>query len=876
VSLTPGTRLGPYEISAQIGAGGMGEVYRATDTNLARKVAIKVLPESMAADAERLARFDREAKTLAALNHPNIAAIYGLERSDGQTALVMELVEGPTLADRIAEGPIPVDEALPIAKQITDALAAAHEQSITHRDLKPANVKVRPDGTVKVLDFGLAKAIDTNPAPQHLTRSPTITTPAMTQAGVILGTAPYMSPEQARGQQVDKRADIWAFGVVLYETVTGRRPFDGETISDTLASVLKSEPDLQPVPASVRPLLQACLEKDPGRRLRDIGDVWRLFSQTEPVVARAKRTPWIVAAASIAVVAAALWAPWRAAPVVPEITRLQLDLPDGVTLSAASPFAISPDGRSLAFVAAGPDNVSSVWIRSLDSFDARRLPGTETTPTTPAPFWSPDSRSLAFTSNSRLKKVDVNGGSVQVLADLPLVAPGGSWNSNGVIILAQTTSGIVQMPASGGAFKQLTTVDRSRMEVTHNNPVFLPDGRHFLYLRSSLDPNIIGIYIGSLDLSPQAQSTQRLVNTSLSADYAVRPTPGTGYLLFRREGSLLAQPFDDQTMKLSGEPAVVAERLSSYFSGGLFSVSRNGVLVYRAGDAARSSRLILLDRQGNQVSQVGEPGAYSNVAISPDGTQAVVRRTDYGSSDLNLWILDLKSGATRRLTRERVSAASPVWSPDGTFIAYDAVGRRGLYRTAVNGGASEEVLVDSQQGMTPLSWSRDGNFLLYTSRDPKTGDDLWALPLHGERKPIAIAASEWSETDGEFSPDGKWVAYVSNDSDHREIYVRSFSPRGSADGAVTPVSRGGGGRPRWRADGKELFYLSGNGNLMSVDITPGPTFRAGPPKALFQLPRGTAFSDTDREGRTLAVVPLQSGTQAPFNIVLNWQSGLKP
>jgi Tol biopolymer transport system component len=888
VTLSPGVRLGPYEVTAQIGAGGMGEVYRARDTHLDRDVAIKVLPAALAHDSERAARLEREARMLAALNHPNIAAVYGLEKSTSAQALVMELVEGPTLADRLARGAIPVEESLAIARQMADALVAAHEQGITHRDFKPANVKVRHDGTVKVLDFGLAKAIepglgtgDPGLADQAPSMSPTITTPAMTMAGVILGTAAYMSPEQARGQRVDKRADIWAFGIVLYEMLTGHRLFEGKTISDTLASVLKTDPDWRPIPARVRPLLRACLEKDVTRRLRDIGDAWRLLDSPEQVVTAQSTVPWAVAALFAVAAAIAFWGPWRAVPVAPEVARLQLALPQGVTLSAASPFAISPDGRKLVFLAIGANNVSRLWLRYFDSLEARPLPGTETGPTTPSPFWSPDGQSIAFMSGGKLKRVDVNDGTVQVICDLPQVAPGGSWNRAGIIILAQATRGIMRVPASGGALEQLTAVDASRQEATHNNPVFLPDGRHFLYLRNSRDPERMGIYVGALDSSPKDQSVQRLINTSLSADYAPGPTSRPGYILFRRGETLLAQPFDADTLTLSGDSKVVAEQLSSYFSGGLFSVSTTGVLVYRAGDAARSSRLILLDRQGNKIAEPGELGAYSSVDLSPDGTRAVVRRTDYGAQDLNLWLVDLAGGGGRRLTSQLVSATTPAWSPDGSTITYSNKGRQAmdLYRLTVNTDTDAELLLETDFDKNPDSWSPDGKYLMYRTRDPKTGNDLWVLPLVGERIPVPFANGLSSEVEGRFSPDGHWVAYVSTDSGHDDIYVRAFSPdarNGSTGvGDIHVVSRGGGTRPRWSGDGRELFYIGPNGNMMSVDIAPGAAFRAGPPKVLFQLPQGTALSDTAPDGRTLAVVPLESGAQAPFNVVLNWQSALR-
>jgi eukaryotic-like serine/threonine-protein kinase len=881
--LTAGSRLGPYEIGAPLGAGGMGEVYRATDTHLGRGVAIKVLPDTLAHDVERVARLEHEARMLATLSHPNIAVIYGLEKSAGVHALVMELIEGPTLADRISNGAIEQEEALAIARQIADALSAAHEQGITHRDLKPSNVKVRSDGTVKVLDFGLAKAVNASPTPAHhgLTRSPTITTPAMTQAGVILGTAAYMSPEQARGQQVDKRADIWAFGVVLYEMFAGRGPFHGDTTSDTIAAVLKTEPDWKPIPARVRPVLEACLEKDPVRRLRDIGDVWRLLAPAAAPDGPTSKVPWMVAALATIVALAGIafaWSSSRSVPPAPLAARLQLALPENVTLAVSSSFAVSPDGRKLVFAASGPDNVPRLWVRYLDSVDARPLPGTETQPTIPAPFWSPDSRFVVFATGGKLKKADLNGGPVQTICDLTGVAPGGSWNASGDIIFPSTLRGIMRVSALGGTPTQLTAVDTSRGETGHNNPRFLPDGRRFIYLRTSPDPRISGVYLGDLEAATGAQSASLLAPTTLSADYMPARSGSVGYLLFRREGSLLAQPFDEHTLRLSGEPTVVAEQLGSYFSGGLFSVSTNGVLVYRGQDAARASHLIVADRQGKTITQFGDPGAFSAVAIAPDGKRVVVRRTDFGASDLSLWLVDIASGRSRRLGRRTFSASAAVWSPDGTQIAHASSGD--LFAMSINDDSRVETFLETDQDKRPLDWSSDGKLLLYLTSDPKTGDDLWVLPVKGDRKPVPLATSPASEFEGRFSPDARWVAFVSNDSGRYEVYVRALAPdmraASAGVGEPIPVSRNGGTRPRWRADGRELFYLDPMRNLMSVEITPGATLQVGEPKRMFQLPVGTATSDTSGDGRTVAIVPLEQAAQAPFSILLNWQSALKP
>jgi eukaryotic-like serine/threonine-protein kinase len=890
--LVIGARLGPYEILSPLGAGGMGEVYRARDTKLNRTVALKVLPSEFALDADRLARFKREAMVLASLDHPNIGAIYGFEESDDLHALVLQLVEGPTLADRIAQGPIPVDEALPIVRQIAEALEAAHDKGVIHRDLKPANVKVTADGQVKVLDFGLAKLLDpavSGQAPTYssgLTNSPTITTPAMTLAGVILGTAAYMSPEQARGHLVDKRADIWAFGVVLYEMLTGIRLFQGDSVSDTLAAVLRAEPDLNVLPTASRRLIQSCLEKDPKRRLRDIGDAGRLLEQSETIAYRQSKTAWLVAAALGIATAVALGAPWRAARSSPDVMRLQINLPENVTLSPASPFSIAPDGRKLAFVATGPDRASRIWVRHLDSLEARSIAGSEVAATIPPPFWSPDSRFLAFSAFGKLKTIDINGGPAQTLFDLPQVSPGGSWNRDSVIIFPVAPQGIMRISAQGGAAVAVTRVDVSRQENTHSYPWFLPDGRHFLYLRSSRKAENVGIYLGSLDANPEEQSRQKLVASSLGAAYASSSVRGAGYVLFRREAALVAQGFDENSLRLTGEPVVAAEQLGAYFGFGLFSASANGVLAYRTGDVAQSSRLVMLDGQGKPVGTISESGAYTSVAISPDGTRAAVRRTDYQTARTQgLWLVDFSRDSSTRFTFGAGLDEAPVWSPDGSRIVF-ASSRNGvsdLYRKPANGATDEELLFASREPKLPLSWSSDGRFLLFRvdSRvDASSANhDLWVLPLEGSHKPIPYLRTEFDESDGSFSPDGHWVAYVSNESGREEVYVRAFTPDlggdSAASGGKSMVSQGGGSRPRWRADSRELFYISPDRNMIAVPVLLNPGFQPGARRVVFQIPPGTVQVDTNGNGRRVAIVPVERTAQGPFTLVLNWQAGLK-
>ena len=664
MSLAPGTRLGAYDVLALIGAGGMGEVYRARDTKLNRDVALKVLPDSFANDPDRLARFTREAQTLASLNHPNIAHIHGLEESNGVRALVMELVEGEDLSQRIARGAIPLDEALPIAKQIAEALEAAHEQGIIHRDLKPANIKVRADGTVKVLDFGLAKALEpTSALSANASISPTITTPAMTQAGMILGTAAYMSPEQARGKMVDKRADLWAFGVVLYEMLTGRRPFDGEDMTEVLGAVVRLEPPWEVLPADVPPpvrtLLQSCLVKDPRQRVADISIALFVLDKVASLAAPAvtafavpatssmqrARLAWMVATAAV-LAAAALAIPAvrslrETPPLAPPETRTEIVTP--ATTDPTS-FALSPDGRQIVFVASG-DGASRLWLRSLAATTAQPLAGTEGAA---YPFWSPDSRSLGFFADGKLKRLDIGGGAPQTLATAG--SRGGTWNADGVILFTPSVSGpLFRVPASGGQAVAVTKLDR---QTSHRFPFFLPDGRQFVFLAQGT-PETAGIYLGSLD----SAETHRLTPADTAAVYL-----SSGWLLWVRAGTLVAQRLDLKGMALSGEPVTLADQVTSDLgsAAGAVTVSAAGVVAYRPGGASRR-QLEWFDRSGKALGSMGGPDENSLVApsLSPDGRRVAVFRTVQSNTDI--WLLD--GTRTSRFTFDAASDRYPIWSP---------------------------------------------------------------------------------------------------------------------------------------------------------------------------------------------------------------------
>jgi serine/threonine protein kinase len=865
--LSVGEKLGPYEIVAPIGAGGMGEVYRARDTKLDREVAIKVLPAMLAQDPERLARFEREAKVLASLNHPNIAQIYGIEELSTGRALVMELVPGEPL-----RGLLTLETALHFAKQIADALEAAHERGIIHRDVKPANVMVTPAGVVKVLDFGLA-AVAQDPASGSAdpTNSPTLTMRA-TQAGTIMGTAAYMAPEQARGKSVDKRADIWAFGVVLYEMLAGKQLFRGDTVSDILAAVLKEEPDFQQVPMKVRPLLQRCLQKDPKKRLRDIGD-WMLLLEDAPKEARSapKSLPWIAAAVVLALALGSVsFVHFRETPPAPPApTRFQILAPPNARFGVQ--MSLSPDGRMLAFTATNATEFNSIWVRPLDSLDAKPLPNARDGQPF---FWSPDSRFIAYASNTKLMKTDISTGSSQVICDAPHGVVGGAWNREGTIIFGQNPGGLMKVSDRGGVAVPLTTVGGTGEIFSDELPSFLPDGRHFIYTHgaSTLENN--PIYLSSLDAKPGQEKL--LMNSRLAVMYVPSPDPEAAHLLFMRERTLLAQTFDPIRLELTGAPVPIAEDVGSFLVHGLFSASSNGVMAYRKGIIGGNLRLAWFDRTGKEIGFVGAPSEYAAVAISPDQRRVAFSRRAPGNEDL--WLLDLERSTTTRFTSNPAPDESPAWSPDGSRIAY--VSGRDLYQKPSGGDAKEELLVRSEAGTILWDWSHDGKFLIYSRPDPKNRMDLWLLPMQGDHKPEPFLATEFYETQGQFSPDVHWVAYSSDESGTPEVYVQPFGSSAGGGGKVK-ISEGGGTHPRWRRDGKELFYISGSRRVMAVDVTTTPTFKAGVPKLLFEtrLRNGNSGPypyDVTADGKRFLIetVPIEA-EEAPITIVTNWQADLK-
>ncbi len=870
--LSAGDRLGPYEILTPIGAGGMGEVYRAHDSRLNRDVAIKV------SAAQFSERFEREAKAIAALNHPNICQIYDV----GPNYLVMELIEGES-----PKGPMPLDAALRIAHQIADALEAAHERGITHRDLKPANIKIKPDGTVKVLDFGLAKVTTTSAAsgntPQN---SPTLTI-GMTEAGMILGTASYMAPEQARGKDTDKRADIFAFGVVLHELITGKRLFGGEDVGEILAKVIRDEPDLSDVPSSVHRLLAECLRKDPRKRLRDIGDVWRLLeevpppgaSPTPPPAAAPSRTKWLwpaLAALLLLSTGGISFVHFRETPPAQVPVRFEVFPPPKTTLNT---FTISPDGRKLVFNARSNDGRSTLWLRMMDSLQVRELPGTQGAALDVA--WSPDSQSVAYLAEGTVKRIDIAGGAPQTLAPYGQPASGIAWGPQDVILFSG--GGILtRVPASGGEAVPVTAIDAQRGAQAQGRPFFLPDGKHFLYYQLGTKAEASGIYAGSLDVKPAEQSDKRLLDSPAGVVYIDAPGKGAGYLMFLRGAALMTQPFDAGRLELTGQPVQIADQVSSNLFNGLFSASNNGVLGY-ALTGGNNRQLTWYDRQGKVLGHVGEATARDEMSLSPDGTRVAEGRVD-DSGTWVVWQLDILRGVSTRLTFEGAGAGNGTWFPDGTKIAYAPGGGQAadLYLKPANGAGQAELLVHSTETKTPMDFSRDGKFLLFTQRGKDTHLGLWVLPLEGDRKPVPYLVTPFTNGQAQFSPDGHWVVYTSNETGTKEVYVQPFP---MSSGGKWSVSNGGGSQPRWRRDGKELFYFAPDSTLMAVDVsTTGGNFKLGVPKALFKTsilggagggPISSWRWDSPDGKRFLMNTPLDEAAATPITIVLNWQTVLK-
>jgi Tol biopolymer transport system component/predicted Ser/Thr protein kinase len=860
--MSPNQAIGHYRVTGKLGEGGMGEVWRATDTKLNRDVAIKILPAAFAADPDRMARFTREAQVLASLNHPNIAQIYGVE----DRALVMELVDGPTLSERIGQSALPADEALDIARQIGDALEAAHEKGIVHRDLKPANIKLTTDGRVKVLDFGLAKALSggdssiADPA-----NSPTMTMSA-TAAGVIMGTAGYMAPEQAKGKPVDKRADIWAFGVVFYEMLTAHRLFDGETAAESMAAVLTREPDIEKVPLKFRKLLRSCLEKEPKRRLRDIADAWQLVAEeTTPAAAlpQPRNVRWIGIAAALAFVAVVAFAGWFRAtrPVDHPMMRLNLDLgPDA--LPQAAGLVLSPDGRRIVFAVRRPDGKTQLGVRPLDQAQPTLLPGTEDGV---QPFFSHDGQWIAFFAGFNLKKIPVQGGAPVTVAALTGTPTGGDWDDGGNIITALSHSANLSVVSSAGAVRTLTRLTPG--VETHRWPQVLPGGKSVLFTASQSISGMEGANVVAADM--KTGEIKILVRSA----YFGRYLPG-GFLTYLHEGVLFATHFDVSRLQVQGTPVPMVESVfsDSVFGDGWSSFSEvpggAGTLVYLSGkDAGKEWRFTLIDAQQSQ-PLITQPGAYYNPAFSPDGRRIAFVIADQG---IDIYVYDIARAAMTRLTSGG-DADRPVWSPDGTHIAY--VKQDGIWWVRSDGASDPERLAEAKH-MVPWSFSPDGRKLAFFQINAETTYDIGILPMD-TRKQQFFLQTPAAEACPVFSPDGRWIAYSSNASGTNEVYVRPAEGDGKWQ-----ISNGGGMWAMWAPKGGPLYYEDLDGHIHVVDYSVnGTSFEAGKPRLWSDRQLQRVFKSNIAlapDGKHFAVFePVEGGKTAPkVAVLLNFLDELK-
>lgn len=880
MTLTSGTKLGPYEIQSPLGAGGMGEVYRARDTRLDRDVAIKVLPANLSSDPSLRQRLEREAKAVSRLSHPHICTLHDIGHQDGVDFLVMELVEGETLEQRLIKGSLPPDQTLRYAAQVADALAKAHKLGIVHRDLKPSNIMLTKTGA-KLMDFGLAKESGPAPLATALTEM-TMEQAKLTSQGTVVGTFQYMAPEQLEGKEIDGRADIFALGELMYEMATGKPAFAGKSRASLIAAILTSEPPpisaTQPLtPPALERVVKKCLAKDPDERWQSASDLaaelkWIAEggvrsgeAQRAPIGgAKAQRVSWLLAAVFflLALVGGAAW--W---------TSSHRHLP-AMYFHASVPFAahdvaMSPDGRTLAMVAySAPANNYMLWTYEVGSRRTTLLDGTHGAG---YPFWSPDGKSIGYFAEGKLRKVAVAGGQVEVLCDAPN-GRGGAWNRDGTIIFAADALGaLLRVSSSGGTPQELTKLDTSRSEAGHRWPMFLPDGRHFIYLAANFSgrPGINAIFLGSLD------STEKrlLVSTSANASYS-----DPGYLLYLRDNTLVAQSFDPKNFTLSGEPHTLNDEVL-YFPQvyrAVFSVSGPEMLVTQTGKGVYLSQLTWFDRSGKQVGTIGKPAWYNNVELSPDGRRVATDQTDQDGRNVDVWVLDPARDATTRLTFDPALDMTPVWSPDGKQIVFSS--NRSLrfrfYQKNADGSGSEQEIADGGvDAFNSLDWSRNGKYILV-----RRNNELWYLTWP-ERELKPLIQVKWVVRGAQFSPDGRWVAYASNESGSMEVYVTSF-PSGNGK---WQVSTGGGQEPRWRKDGKELFFLSRDSKMMAAPVSTGASFEAGTPVSLFQTRRRQPISsqdllsyDVSADGqRFLIATQVDEANTAPLSVLLNWTSELE-
>ncbi len=855
--LSAGTRLGPYEILAPIGKGGMGEVYRARDTKLKREVAIKILPEEFARDPDRMARFHREAELLAALNHPNIATIYGVE----DRALVMELVEGNS-----PKGPLPFDDAWKIASQIAAALEYAHERGIIHRDLKPANILITSEGVVKLLDFGLAKAFSNHSEPSaNPEHSPTLTL-GVTNVGVILGTAAYMAPEQARGKAVDRRADIWSFGVVLYELLTGERLFTGEDAAEVLASVIHQQPDLAKVPRQAQRLLEECLKKDPRQRLRDIGDAKRLVGENAapaPPVSRSGRLPWIAVGVLAAATAVALWAPWRVEkPVDRPLVRLDVDLGADVSLpdpsSGLVPFAVSPDGSRLVFASGTPKRL---FVRRLDQPATTELAGTQGAV---APFFSPDGQWIGFEAVGKLNKISVEGGAVVPLSDMTGIF-GASWGEDSIIVgTGGPYRGLLRFPAGGGPSETIARLAEGDLALGF--PQILPGGKAVLFTaapRPSVD-----VDKSTQEVLTLADRRRKIVARGGGTPrYLATSGGGVGHLIYVNRATLFAVPFDLNKLETRGTAVPILDDVANDRLGGAgqLDFSRTGTLVYRKASAFAETIVQRVDPAGTKEPLLAKPGAYGWLSLSPDGKRVAVVIGDGRNQDI--WVYDPQRDVMTRLTFGG-SNYLPTWSPDGQYVFFSQYGSD-IFQARADGSSQPQALTQSKGHQLPCSFTPDGKRLAYMEFGTAGNSQIWTVPLEDQGgqlkagKPEQFLKDSYDEELPAFSPDGRWLAYYSNESGRDEVYVRAFPPPSSGQGGKWQISNNGGGSPRWSRTGHELVYLSGDQIMTASYTVQGETFVAEKPNVwiakLGRAPGTLTGWDLAPDGKRVVVVtPVES------------------
>ncbi|HEV1995402.1 MAG TPA: protein kinase [Candidatus Acidoferrum sp.] len=890
MALAAGTKLGPYEIQSPLGAGGMGEVYRARDTRLDRTVAVKILPTRLSDSPEAKQRFEREARAISSLSHPNICHLYDVGSQDRIDYLVMEYLEGETLARRVERGPLPTEQALRVATEISDALEKAHRQGVIHRDLKPGNIMLTKSGA-KLMDFGLAKGTMPPPVMDPTALTAMTNGQPLTVEGTIVGTLQYMSPEQLQGREADARSDIFAFGAVLYEMITGKRAFPGKSHSSVMSAILEKDPEAitagQPLaPPALEHVIRTCLAKDPDERFQTAHDVklqLKWIAAGAPQLAmpamrsNRERGIWIFAVVTLLVAMAAVY--FHTSSERTQTTWSSILAPENTRFAYfAGPVTVSHDGRKLAFVATTSAGQDVVWVRPLGALNAQALPGTEAAS---FPFWSGDDRSIGFFARGKLKTIEAAGGPVVTICDAP-GARGGTWNQSGVILFAGTWGGIYRVPSSGGTPSEITKLDRSHGELTHRWPFFLPDGRHFFYLAANFmsgNKEANSVSLGSLD----STETKLLFHARSNAAYT------SGYVLYVRDRTLMAQGFDAKQLELRGQPLPIAGQVQfdELTGRGVFSGAANGTLAYQGENTGANSRMVMFDRAGKEVKTIGTPADFVHHKISPDGQRLAVTVLDPSVVNYKLWLYDLFREKETRLTFGPDRITNPVWAPEGNTLVFGS-NKRGpsdIFEKRADSAGSEELVLQSDANKYPTDWSADGRFIAYSVSVGKSKIEVWILPRFGERKPYIFLQGDFNMGEGRFSPDGRWLAYTSDESGRAEVYVTPF-PSGASK---WQVSVAGGTNPRWRRDGKELFYLAADSELTAAQVdTAGSVFQVGAVRPLFHMLLRTGPSrlelsptsgqigyDAAPDGKWFVVNSPLAGSPPPITLVTNWAAELK-